>query len=67
MIEVFETQTGEILTTLEKARWTINNGERYLRPDKRNPPLLLMHKKAQVEYEPIGVIGAIVPWVYLFQ
>jgi len=63
---MFEAQAGEILTTLEKARWTIANGEKYLWPSKRSPPLLLMYKKAQVEYHPIGVIGAIVPWNYPF-
>lgn len=26
---------GEILTTLEKLNWMINNGERYLKPEQR--------------------------------
>ncbi|KAK4053594.1 Meiotic Sister-Chromatid recombination aldehyde dehydrogenase [Microbotryomycetes sp. JL221] len=55
---------GEILTTCEKLRWIINNGQQYIVPDKRPTNLLLAHKQSQVRYEPLGVVAAIVSWNY---
>lgn len=57
---------GEIWPTCEKLRWTINNGEKHLKPEKVSSGLLL-HKKARLEYHPLGVIAAIIPWNYPFQ
>ncbi|GAA5824733.1 hypothetical protein JCM5353_004423 [Sporobolomyces roseus] len=55
---------GEILTTCEKLRWTIANGEECLKPDYRSTNLLLAHKASKVVYEPLGVVAAIVSWNY---
>ncbi|MDX1506468.1 MAG: aldehyde dehydrogenase family protein, partial [Spongiibacter sp.] len=57
---------GEVLPACEKLRWTMKNGERYLRDEKVSSGLLL-HKKARIEYHPRGVIGGIIPWNYPFQ
>lgn len=57
---------GEIWTVCEKLRWTIGNGEKHLRPEKVSSGLL-MHKKARLEYHPLGVVAAIIPWNYPFQ
>ena len=57
---------GEVWPVLEKLRWTIAKGERYLRPETVSSGLLL-HKKARLEFHPLGVIGAIIPWNYPFQ
>jgi len=57
---------GEIWPVAEKLRWTIAQGERHLRPE-RVPAGMLIHKKASIEYQPRGVIGAIVPWNYPLQ
>lgn len=57
---------GEIWTTCEKFRWTIANGERHLRPERVSPGLLV-HKKAWLEFHPLGVVGAIIPWNYPYQ
>jgi acyl-CoA reductase-like NAD-dependent aldehyde dehydrogenase len=61
-----EATYGEILTTCEKLRWIINEGEHALAPEYRTPPAMLFLKKARVEYHPIGVIGVIIPWNYPF-
>lgn len=58
--------SGEIWPVLEKLRWTIANGEKHLLPE-RVPSGLLVHKRARIEYEPLGVIGAILPWNYPLQ
>ncbi|PWZ03707.1 Aldedh-domain-containing protein [Testicularia cyperi] len=55
---------GELLTTCSKLAWTINNGERVLKPETRPNNLLLAHKVCQVWHEPMGVTLACVSWNY---
>lgn len=57
---------GEIWPVVEKARWTIAHGERYLTPETVGAGLFV-HKRARIEYAPIGVIGVIAPWNYPLQ
>lgn len=57
---------GEIWTVCEKLRWTIGQGEKHLRPERVSSGLFV-HKKAQLEFHPLGVLGAIIPWNYPFQ
>jgi acyl-CoA reductase-like NAD-dependent aldehyde dehydrogenase len=57
---------GEIWPVAEKIRWTVKHGERHLRPEKVGSGWLL-HKKARIEYQPMGVVGAIIPWNYPLQ
>jgi acyl-CoA reductase-like NAD-dependent aldehyde dehydrogenase len=57
---------GEIWTTCEKFRWMIKNGEKHLRPERVSSGLLV-HKKARLEYHPLGVVAAITPWNYPYQ
>jgi acyl-CoA reductase-like NAD-dependent aldehyde dehydrogenase len=57
---------GEIWPVCEKLRHTIATGERDLRPEAVSPGLL-MHKRALIEYRPLGVIGIICPWNFPLQ
>ncbi len=57
---------GEIWPVLEKLRWTIANGEKHLRPERVSPGVFV-HKSARLEFHPLGVVGAILPWNYPFQ
>jgi acyl-CoA reductase-like NAD-dependent aldehyde dehydrogenase len=57
---------GEVWPVCEKLRWIIGNGEKHLRPEKVSSGLLV-HKKARLEFHPLGVVAAIVPWNYPFQ
>lgn len=57
---------GEILVSVEKLKWTIDHGEKALRPSKRPTNLLMMYKKNTVFFEPLGVIAALVSWNYPF-
>lgn len=57
---------GEVLTTCEKLRWVIANGEERLKPEYRSTNLILAHKVSKVVYEPLGVVAAIVSWNYAF-
>ncbi len=57
---------GEIFPVCEKLRYTIKTGERDLRPEHVSSGLLV-HKKAAIEFHPLGVIGIISPWNFPFQ
>ena len=57
---------GEILTTCEKIRWLLAEGEKALKPEARSAGAMMFYKAARVEFHPLGVIGAIVPWNYPF-
>jgi acyl-CoA reductase-like NAD-dependent aldehyde dehydrogenase len=57
---------GEVWPVCEKLRWTLKHGPRHLAPERVSSGLL-PHKRARIEYRPLGVQGAIVPWNYPFQ
>ncbi|CAA0381580.1 unnamed protein product [Arabidopsis thaliana] len=57
---------GEIMTTCEKITWLLSEGERWLKPESRSSGRAMLHKVSRVEFHPLGVIGAIVPWNYPF-
>jgi hypothetical protein len=61
---VIDAALGEVLTTCSKMDWLLRHGEKYLRPETRSSPLILGYKKAEVHYEPLGVVAAIVSWNY---
>lgn len=57
---------GELIVTCEKIRWLMAEGERWLKPETRSAGRMMFYKKARVEYVPVGVVGAIVPFNYPF-
>jgi acyl-CoA reductase-like NAD-dependent aldehyde dehydrogenase len=62
---MLDASLGEILVTCEKLRWLIANGEQVLKPERRPVTgLLMMHKRAEIRYEPLGVVAALVSWNY---
>mmetsp|Transcript_17283 Transcript_17283/g.52001 ORF Transcript_17283/g.52001 Transcript_17283/m.52001 type:complete len:610 (+) Transcript_17283:70-1899(+) len=61
-----DAMVGELAVTLEKLRWTALYGEQYLQPEYRDSGLMNLHKTSRVEWVPVGVVGAIVPWNYPF-
>lgn len=66
---MLDASMGEILVTLEKLQWIIKNGEKALQPSKRSGPtnfFMKWYKGAEVRYEPLGVVGALVSWNYPF-
>ena len=44
----------------------VYQGERWLRPEYRESGLLNLHKTSRIEFFPVGLVGAIVPWNYPF-
>lgn len=54
----------DIAPTMSLAKYCLKNLETWAQPDKRKVqfPLGLLGAKAEVRYEPLGVIGIISPW-----
>lgn len=66
---MLDASMGEILVTLEKLQWVIEHGPSVLQPSKRPGPtnfFMKWYKGAEVRYEPLGVVSAIVSWNYPF-
>lgn len=61
-----DAQFGEILSSCGKLDWVIAEGESVLSRETRPTNFTSMHKRAFVEYAPLGVLGVIAPWNYPF-
>lgn len=61
---VLDAALGEILTTAAKLDWLLDHGTRVLRPETRYSSLLTIYKHAEVHFEPLGVVAALVSWNY---
>ena len=49
---------GEVLVTLEKLSWLVDEGEKWLKPERRSSGRMLFYKRARLEWHPRGVLGA---------
>ncbi|KAI5809868.1 Aldehyde/histidinol dehydrogenase [Peziza echinospora] len=47
---------GEILVTTEKIKWVLDYGAQALAPEKRPTSFMMIYKKAEVRYDPLGVV-----------
>lgn len=74
LVKVITSETGklgteailtEVMGACEVIGYYAKRGERALRPHKLSTGSLL-HKKAEVHYEPLGVVAVISPWNYPF-
>lgn len=59
-----ETRIAELLTFVEGVKSTIKQLEQWAKPNKRKVGMLFMPASNQVVYQPLGVVGIIVPWNY---
>lgn len=59
---IAEALTSELLVCLDSLTWLARNTERVLRPERIRHPLHLVHKRAWLCYEPIGVVAVVSPW-----
>jgi len=57
-----ETLMIELLPVLEGIRYNKKSLAKWMRPSKRHTPLMLLGAQAKVLYQPLGVIGIVVPW-----
>ncbi len=58
----FDSLISDLLPAIGHINYTLKNLKRWMRPSKRHSGLLLAPSKVRVEYQPLGVVGVIVPW-----
>lgn len=57
-----ETLMAELLPVLEGIRYNKKNLRKWMRQSKRHTPLMLFGASTKVHYQPLGVVGIVVPW-----
>lgn len=57
-----ETLITEILPVLEGIKYNKKHLKKWMKPSRRHTPLMLFGAEAKVHYQPLGVIGIVVPW-----
>ena len=55
---------AEILTVVHHINYCRRRLKRWMKPQRRGTSLLMATTKAMVYYQPLGVVGVIVPWNY---
>lgn len=59
-----DSKLGDILTTVSGINYCISRLKKWMKPEKRHVGLLFQPASARVEYQPLGVVGIMVPWNY---
>lgn len=59
-----ETLVAEILPSLHNIDYTVKRLRRWMKPSRRSVGMLFQPASARVVYQPLGVVGVIVPWNY---
>lgn len=57
-----DTLISDILPCVMNINYTIKNLKKWMKPQRRHAGLLLSPAKVNVHYQPLGVIGIMVPW-----
>ncbi len=59
-----ESLLAEILPSVEGIRYAIKRVRKWMKPSRRKVGLIFQPGRARVVYQPLGVVGVIVPWNY---
>lgn len=62
-----ETMLAEVMVTLEGIKYNRSRMKKWMKPSKRHVSYLFQPASNQVQYQPKGVVGIIVPWNYPVQ
>lgn len=62
-----ETYSADILPVLTAIRYARRHLGKWIRPVRRNVGVMFMPARARVVYQPLGVVGIVVPWNYPIQ
>ena len=57
-----ETELAEIMPLLDGIAFYRKRLRKFMKPQRRHAPLTLMPASIQVQYQPVGVVGIVVPW-----
>ncbi|KJY84493.1 coniferyl aldehyde dehydrogenase [Vibrio galatheae] len=58
----FDSLICDILPAITHINYTIKHLKKWIKPSKRHAGLLLFPSKIRVEYQPLGIVGVMVPW-----
>lgn len=58
----FDSLLADILPSIQQLNYTLKNLKRWMKPSARHSGLLLFPSSVKVHYQPVGVVGVIVPW-----
>ncbi len=58
----FDSSICDLLPTVQHINYTIKKLPRWLKQERRHSGLLLSPSKLSIIYQPLGVVGVIVPW-----
>ncbi|OTG77854.1 coniferyl aldehyde dehydrogenase [Acinetobacter terrae] len=59
-----ETEMFEVMTSLHGIKYALKNLKKWMRPSKRHIGILFQPATGYVLYQPVGVVGIVVPWNY---
>ena len=59
-----ETLFAELMPSLHSIDYTLKRLKRWMKPSRRNVGVMFQPASAKVVYQPLGVVGIIVPWNY---
>jgi coniferyl-aldehyde dehydrogenase len=55
---------ADLMPSILSINYNLKHLKRWMKPEKRRVSLLFQPAKAWIEYQPLGVVGIIVPWNY---
>ena len=58
----YDSLLGDILPAVNSLRYCARHVRRWMRPERRRAGMLLLPARVRVVYQPLGVVGIIVPW-----
>jgi coniferyl-aldehyde dehydrogenase len=61
-----ETQLAEIMPLLDGIAYYRKRLRKLMRPQKRHAPMTIRPGRVEVRYQPVGVVGIVVPWNFPF-
>jgi len=59
-----ETEMFEVMTSILGIKYALKNLKKWMRPSKRHIGILFQPATGYVLYQPVGVVGIVVPWNY---
>ena len=61
-----ETELAEIMPLLDGIAYYRKRLRKLMKPQRRHVPLTMMPARVEVQYQPVGVVGIVVPWNFPF-
>ncbi len=59
-----ETILAELMPSIQNINYTLSHLTQWMKPEKRKVHMLFQPARNEIHYEPLGVVGIMVPWNY---